>query len=720
MVGPFNAQDWRAQWHDRLQARLDEDMKMFSKMLEQLAVSKDVGGSRDRTSASPLVEVQISGSKADRDAAVSPVRQQSRPKFFGNFTSLTGDESEGPCHSQAQTASEIAPSEKPTPRRYDFSRIHSAMSAPARFVYFSGPEKKRFVLKRSEYLDSSMDLRGSSYIQHHDFHPLPTWTREGDTQIRISGADAKLPSGDFADDLMVIQEYTGFLRHFMIFPSSPGKLTWDVVGAALIVYDLFAISMQVFSPPETSFTTFMQWLILIYWTMNMLVSCMVGYIDKGIFVMVPHKVIVHYLKTWFLIDIIVVGSDWVFSLSESGNSAESSVKLLRSLRLFRMVRLVRILRLRKTMESVSDLVDSEYISIIVSIFKMLALLMIVNHVIACFWFWIGNSGQGGWIDEHNLMDEKWEYQYATSLHWAITQFTPASMHIQPQNLTERLFALGVVVFALVGFSYVVGSISGSLAQLRGMTENRARQFWELRRHLRKNRVSITLSARIQKYVEHVLESQEENVPAEDIKLLTLLSEQLRSELECEICMPHFSVHPLFARLCVVSRVTIHRLANTAIQKKQLARTDSLFIPGETATHMYIVVYGRLIYSRIDSKGNEHKELVDKGEDWISEPVLWTSSWVHLGLLISMTESELMVLDPGHFGRVVNLNPDAAALASTYVANFIKWINSVQTDSLSDIWQGENVGPRVAGFMELDENQFKSAKSLAAKLMNWQK
>lgn len=124
----------------------------------------------------------------------------------------------------------------------------------------------------------------------------------------------------------------------------------------------------------------------------------------------------------------------------------------------------------------------------------------------------------------------------------------------------------------------------------------------------------------------------------------------------------------------------------------------------------------------DMKGCEDlwSDLLLPGEDWISEPVLWTSSWVHLGLLISMTESELMVLDPGHFGRVVNLNPDAAALASTYVANFIKWINSVQTDSLSDIWQGENVGPRVAGFMELDENQFKSAKSLAAKLMNWQK
>lgn len=317
-------------------------MQMFCQILDELASSKDLSGNRGSTSRA---EVHFLAGK-DRDGEVSPagpepVKITSRPKFFGNFTSLTGDDSE-PGHSQAhtqQTASELA-SEKPTPRtprRKEFSRIHSAMSAPARFVYFSGPERKRLVLQRSEYLDSNTDLRGSSYIQHHDFHPLPTWTREGDPQIRISGADAKLPSGDFENDLMVVQEYTGFLRHFMIFPSSPGKLTWDIVGATLIVYDLFAISMQVFSPPDTGFTNFMQWFILIYWTVNMLVSCMVGYIDKGIFIMVPHKVILHYLKTWFLIDIIVVGSDWIFSLSESGNSAESSVKLLRSLRLFRMV-----------------------------------------------------------------------------------------------------------------------------------------------------------------------------------------------------------------------------------------------------------------------------------------------------------------------------------------------------------------------------------------------
>ena len=67
----------------------------------------------------------------------------------------------------------------------------------------------------------------------------------------------------------------------------------------------------------------------------------------------------------------------------------------------------------------------------------------------------------------------------------------------------------------------------------------------------------------------------------------------------------------------------------------------------------------------------------------------------------------------------SMTEDANMLATTYAKNFILWINSVERDSLSDIWQGENVSPRVAGFMELDETHIRNAKSLAAKLMNWQ-
>lgn len=52
-------------------------------------------------------------------------------------------------------------------------------------------------------------MGSGSYVQIHDFHTLPMWTRGNDPLIRVSGADAKLPSGDFTDDLMVVQELLG-------------------------------------------------------------------------------------------------------------------------------------------------------------------------------------------------------------------------------------------------------------------------------------------------------------------------------------------------------------------------------------------------------------------------------------------------------------------------------------------------------------------------------
>ena len=331
-------------WKAKLQARLDEDLAMLEGMAQEIAESSAVSHKR-------CTSTEFSARRgADPDAVPSPARIQSQAVLL-DFTSLTGDNLDSGSHTSVEKCASEAKDAKghvklrlpadhtESGHGQQFYQIQSIRSAPASFVYFNGAERKRLVMQRSEYLESNM---GPSDVQHHDFQPLATWTRPEDPGIRISGADAKLPSSDF-EDLMVVQEYNGFLRHFMIFPSSPAKLAWDCGGAGLIVHDLFTISMQVFEPPNTDISTFMQWCTLIYWSANMLISCFVGYIDKGIFVMVPHKIILHYIKTWFLIDVIVIGSDWAFSLSTSADgssesSAESSVKLLRSLRLFRMVR----------------------------------------------------------------------------------------------------------------------------------------------------------------------------------------------------------------------------------------------------------------------------------------------------------------------------------------------------------------------------------------------
>lgn len=482
---------------------------------------------------------------------------------------------------------------------------------------------------------------------------------------------------------------------FISYPSSPGRLLWDMIGALLILYDLIAIPLESFDPPKNTFTSLASWFTLLFWTLNMPMALQVGYVRDGLTIMEFNKITCHYLKTWFIVDIAVVLPDWVFTLTSlgseegSGSGSAGGVRLLRTLRLFRLVRLVRLLKLPHVMRSLSEFIQTEYTNIIANIAKMIVLLLVINHYIGCSWFLVGKSHEGDdtWITYHSFKDVGWGYQYLTSFHWAITQFTPASMHVQPQNPMERAYAIFVVVFALVGFSYVVGSISGSLAQLRSMQEDTYKQFWILRRYLKQNRVPMQLSGRIQRYLEHAWNSQRQTLTLQSSKLFSLLSDQLQAELQYEICLPFLRVHELFDPMSTQCPTTMRRMAWHAIQRTSLAQDDHLFIPGESATHMYILVTGRMEYMKPDEAGDEassHAFKVQNSEDFIAEPVLWTTAWDHLGALTAITETEVLRIDPQRFADIIHRSPPARTAAVAYGREFVERLNRADERSLSDI------------------------------------
>jgi hypothetical protein len=557
------------------------------------------------------------------------------------------------------------------------------------------------------------------------FPPKEGWTRPVRQDRRMAKADnvdlAERKSGALTHKIEnQVETYDGVLRPFIAYPSSTLRLVWDFVGAILIFVDLFAIPVTImFQPEDTAFSIGMDWFTLLFWTINMGLSITVGYVHKGITIMSPVRILVHYFKTWFIIDLLVVGPDWIFTIANmsadagSGSSNEELIKLLRILRLIRMMRLLRLLKLRKILQEINDLIDSEFVGIFVNIAKMILLLLIINHIIGCIWFGLGTltpeSSGPNWIREFSFDDDHWSYQYVCSLHWSITQFTPASMHVQPMNMTERTFAVAVVVFGLAGFSYVVGSITGSLTQLRSMSEDTAKQFWDLRRFMKQNRVPLSLSSRIQRYLEHVWQSRTEKLDKKDVKIFKLLSEQLESELKCQLFVPHLKVHPLFDQLHQESEVTMNRIANSGISEKQLAPADEIFIHGEIATCMYFLSAGQLAYDQggraavtqqeimREAKDTTSTEMVDKDEDWIAEPVLWTTEWIHLGSLMAWQDSVLILVDPQKFSETMQLNPSAFSLACTYARNYLEWLNNVREEALNDISQGEDVSEMVASF-----------------------
>lgn len=280
------------------------------------------------------------------------------------------------------------------------------------------------------------------------------------------------------------------------------------------------------------------------------------------------------------------------------------------------------------------------------------------------------------------------------------------MDVQPGNPVERGFTILVVIFALVAFSYVVGSITGGLAQLRALHEEASKLFWNLRRFLKQNRVPVELKTRVQRYLEHAWHNRHKKVQSvRNVPVFVLLSDQLTNELQATIFMPHMSIHPLFKRLLEISNITMHRMANAAISTRMLARKDSMFERNERATHMYLVAAGRLQYLRLDSQAIPHHEIVTHDEDWIAEHVLWAQDWFHIGTLKALTESNMLSVNPHQFRDIMCLNPDSKSLGITYGKNFMQWINSEDHDSWSDIIQGDEVSDRHEAFMEIEDPEY---------------
>jgi len=571
--------------------------------------------------------------------------------------------------------------------------------------------------------------RNTTTFMNTVFEPRPTWNKQSPrgywipgaqrsevfsrAALRLSQQGGHLPitsiteSADEQEHVRSLHRSSSFLGHCIISPSSPYRLFWDVIGGFFIFWDLLIIPLRVFDPPVTLFTVAMDWMTLLYWTANMLATFLFGYVDNGVSVLEPRKIAIRYFKLWFWIDLGILLPDWIMTVvvvvgsgTSSSGGATSSVRLLRILRLARTLRLLRLVKLQWVVQTLDEQLDSEYASILANLAKMITLLLATNHFVACAWFVVADAQSDDtvtWLSHNDLKDSDWYHQYSLAFHWSITQFTPASVDVGPKNLAERVFAITVVVFALVGFSYLVGSITGSLTQLRSMKEEAAKQFWSLRRYLRQNQVPFDLTVRIQKYLQHAWQKRKRSGQC-NLQIIELLSEQLQSELHSAIYVPHLLVHPLFNYLSLDANVTCNRLAAKAISRKALAQNDQLFITGEVAHFMYFIRTGRLRYLKVRDDGSNHSEIVDQNEDWISEPALWTTQWIHLGSLSALTECELLVVHPELFSEVVHRTPQLSDFVTNYAQNFLQWVNGLTHDRLSDICQGEIHSEMIAGFV----------------------
>lgn len=462
------------------------------------------------------------------------------------------------------------------------------------------------------------------------------------------------------------------------------RLVWDIVGLLLITYDIIAIPLMVFELRATWFTIFMDWFTLVFWTGDMIQSFFLDYYEKGMRVRDRRRIVKRYLKTWFVVDVVVVVPDWLMSILDSGGAGDfvGLGRVLRAARAVRMLRLLRLLKLQRILNAVYDMIDSEYTFIVLDLCRLLTFILVLNHVIACGWFLIGDlslkAGELNWLEHAGYSPAATAsptWQYTTSLHWSLTQFTPASMDVSARNVPERVFSIVVLFFALVAFGTIVGSVTGSMTALRNMKGDSVKQFWMLRRYLKQRKIGSDLKERIVKFLEHREEQKQNQVQEGSIKILTGLSQPLHKELTHEMYMPFLHKHPLLKYVSVEMHYMAFRICTEAVNSACYAYNDVVFYAGDEAENMYVIKKGPFIY--------EHLELhfLDRvpSRAWAAEAVLWTQ-WRHRGELKTNKPGDLLTVNPDAFAKVMSIHPRPWHFARNYGTIFVRELNLQQVTS----------------------------------------
>jgi len=520
-------------------------------------------------------------------------------------------------------------------------------------------------LKTGEIYDDEEELR-TRRIQAALLWPTEPWgfdespTGELSQATVMGGASTSGMRQVRTGDVNVNTRRT-FLQRFVALPTSKKRMTWDFFSFVLVGYDVFMIPMSVFELSSSLFLVCMSWISTAFWTIDLPSSFFVSFYNDGVVEMRPIKIAQHYLKTWFFLDLVVVSVDWLFILLRLDDTQAhrwTRLRISRISRVWRILRIIRLLRVAKVYPRVTALFDdvqSDRLRQMLGALKAVSFIVVINHMVACSWFalgdlndedrytWVTNAGVIG--PEATVERSHWTYQFATSLHWAWCQFTPASMEVFPVNVRERVFCVFVVVFGLLTFSSFVSSLTTAMTQLRNFQSDRIKEDSAMKRYFKENKVSVELGKSIIMWIQAYRRKRTRRVHEADITALVGLPSRLMIQLHQEVYGPMLTLHPFFAAYSEIDTKGLHRICHCAMSQQALLDEQDLFTRGTTATKMYFIVSGLLDYLHEGS----HK-LLEEG-NWACEVVLWIP-WVHLGNLTAIRFSELFALDAGIFQKTI--------------------------------------------------------------------
>ncbi|KAL7551021.1 hypothetical protein ACHAWF_014220 [Thalassiosira exigua] len=265
---------------------------------------------------------------------------------------------------------------------------------------------------------------------------------------------------------------------YILLPYSRFRSAWDLFLACLLCLLAFYIPFRVcffWEDEEEASSIFIgESVIDLLFAMDIALNFLTAYNDSetGILISHPKLIALRYIKGFFFVDLIstipfgyiLTQSPWAIA-----NKFGKLGRLPKMIRFARAARLLKLLKVYKLQNFIMRLEIEYNVHHGVSrMIKIVMLIMLVTHLVGCFWFLIGLTGGdgdfGGWVFRYHLVASPKTTQYIASMYWAFSTLTTVGYgDISARTPQEQIYAMGMMLVGVSWYAYIVSSMSSIMS-----------------------------------------------------------------------------------------------------------------------------------------------------------------------------------------------------------------------------------------------------------------
>lgn len=236
------------------------------------------------------------------------------------------------------------------------------------------------------------------------------------------------------------------------------KRYFDALLLAFTIFAAIEVPLHLaLQYPKTGWRQILGYVYPVIFTIDIVVTFFTTITIDGEEITSRRKIAVHYLRTWFFVDLIAATPfDLIFSegwMSELSNAARSlrlfSPRYIRILLMIRMLRLYHILPFLERAKN-KELFNPGIARLIFTVF----IVLVIAHWISCGWLVLGK------------LDEKADYltNYIKALYWTITTITTIGYgDITPTTNLQTIYTMFVQLIGAGMYGYIIGNLASLLA-----------------------------------------------------------------------------------------------------------------------------------------------------------------------------------------------------------------------------------------------------------------